>query len=83
MLFANIGYYTNMEDKKDALFKIRRDLSLALKETALSDKLTEPFRIEGVGRFSANDIIIDYLQISCPHNYVLEQKTDAAKEIKP
>jgi len=76
--------YTKMDSNKEALFNIRRDLTLALKESVLSCKSTEPIRIEGVGRITDGlNVVIEYMQISYPFSHVLEQKTDAAKMIQP
>ena len=58
-------------------------MATTIKESALPSKTFEPFRIEGVGRFTdIMDLSIEYMQISYPFNHVLEQKTDAASQVK-
>ena len=81
-VLTKIEHYAGMDDKKEALFNLRRDLSQAIKESALPSRLTEPFRIEGVGKLSHQKLMVmEYMQISYPFNCILEQKTDAAKII--
>lgn len=81
-ILNNIGYYYNMNDKKDALFKVRRDLSLVLKECSSSNECDSPFRIEGMGRVTEKEkICLEYAQLSYPFNWILEQKTDAQVEL--
>lgn len=78
----NIGFYNGIPSKKDGLFMLRRDLTQVLKETSLSDTCIEPFRIEGIGKYEKEKgVTFSYLQISFPFNCVLEQKTDASREI--
>ena len=81
-IYSNIERYACMDDKKEALFRLRRDLSRALKESTLPNQLTEPFRIEGVGKIvQYGEMVVEYMQISYPFNCILEQKTDVAKII--
>ena len=78
-IFSCMECYNCLESKKEALFCIRRDIVLALKESAPLTRSSMPFRIEGVGSVSDNmDLNIEYMQISYPFNHVLEQKTDAS-----
>jgi len=81
-IYASLKQHKNLGDSKEALFKIRRDLAAAIKESSVSNSSKEPFRVEGVGRLLANSsLVIEYMQLSYPFNHVLEQKTDAAKLI--
>jgi hypothetical protein len=66
-------------DNKDKLFKIRRDLSFALKEIfAAGNEMISPIRIQGMGTIKENQLIIDSFEISYPFNCILEEKTDLA-----
>ncbi|MEA4960399.1 hypothetical protein [Lutispora sp.] len=78
----NIDSYCSAKNKKEALFKLRRDLALALKESSVSDKHNAPIRFEGVGKLYDNeDILFQYVQLSYPFNWILEQKTDESVEL--
>ena len=83
-VLGNISRYVNSaEDKKESLFRLRRDLALALKEASVSSVHTAPFRFEGMGRKGAGNVpLIEYLQLSYPFNWILEQKTDKAINIE-
>ncbi|MDF2534675.1 MAG: hypothetical protein K0R18_832 [Bacillales bacterium] len=76
-ILHKVDIYNEMDDKKEALFRIRRDLSQVLKDAALSDKCVMPFRIEGMGRVLGEDqLCLSYAQVSYPFYWFLEGKMD-------
>jgi len=75
-ILCNIENYKESGDIKNALFRLRRDLAYVLKETSGSSTSVAPIRIEGTGMLDDDGVIFDYLQISYPFDWILEQKTD-------
>lgn len=76
-ILHKVDIYNEMDDKKEALFRIRRDLSQVLKEAVLSDKCVMPFRIEGMGRVLGEDkLCLEFAQVSYPFYWFLEGKTE-------